>query len=112
MQIIKTKNGLPVKISKTTLTTDGVPNFFFYDYRLRLADVLGMGKRLIKAVHVYSDKSMSDFHHFEVYTDSNNGEGHIGCQTFAKREWNILLKAARAARAAKKGTKKKGTKKK
>ena len=116
--IIKTLAGLPVKLTKTTMQTDGIPRFFvMYDYRFNLKDIQP-GKKL-KHTHgvrrngaTFRNRMDSDAFGFE--TEIDDGLLVIGCQTFGSAETRTLLKAARAARAAaavaktKKVTKKKG----
>ena len=117
--IIKTLAGLPVKLTKTTMQTDGIPRFFGrYDYRFNLKDIQP-GKEL-KYTHGVSRNGAtfrntdSDADAFGFETEIDDGLLVIGCQTFGSAETRTLLKAARAARAAaavaktKKVTKKKG----
>ena len=116
--IIKTLAGLPVKLTKTTMQTDGIPRFFgLYDYRFNLKDIQP-GKEL-KHTHGVSRngatfRNLMDVDAFGFETEIDDGLLVIGCQTFGSAETRTLLKAARAARAAaavaktKKVTKKKG----
>lgn len=120
--IIKTLAGLPVKLTKTTMQTDGIPRFFgLYDYRFNLKDIQP-GKEL-KHTHgvrrngaTFRNRMDSDAFGFETKFETKIDDGLlvIGCQTFGSAETRTLLKAARAARAAaavaktKKVTKKKG----
>lgn len=115
--IIKTLAGLPVKLTKTTMQTDGIPRFFGWcDYRFNLKDIQP-GKEL-KATHGVSRNGATfrntDSDAFGFETEIDDGLLVIGCQTFGSAETRTLLKAARAARAAaavaktKKVTKKKG----
>jgi hypothetical protein len=102
---IKSKDKLKVHIGKTTFITDGVPDTFsMYNYRLKLSDLvdsLESGDKIwADAVHPTTGEECADRRPFETGR-SFGGDGFIGCQTFGKAAWAILMKAAKVA--AKKG---------
>ena len=115
--IITTKAGLKVKLTKTTMQTDGVPKFFGkFDYRFNLKDIkpdtfLRWTKGVYPEGSIRSNFRNNQEAGFKV-SEHDGGGLAIGCQVFAPTEAAIILKAARAARAAvrktKKITKKKG----
>ena len=112
--IITTKAGLKVKLTKTTMQTDGVPEFFgIFDYRFNLKDIkpdtfLRWTKGVYPEGSIFRNNQEDGF----KVSEHDGGGLAIGCQVFAPTEAAIILKAARAARAAarktKKITKKKG----